>query len=369
MSFVRNARSAIRRRLPPTLRHAYYRRELKKRRRPGIPPTANRAIVEEIVVRELGANLQRAFHAEFSGYKHGTAWLVWLFGGRSRLTIAFKDVHLADYPAVEGFPGGRPGLPEAALYSTPTIVLKRSMPELYAITEVIPGERYQYYLADLGRQYRNIMTVSDQFTALDHLSRIGRALAEWAADRQQTALIDYSAEFPREFLRYAYATLSEYCERSGDRGAIDICRDWECVTDLYLGATPPSARDYVHGDYRDGNLFIHRRTQEDLRAVDWEFAGRGWIHNDVVSLFKRSDQPTVQAALGRLVEMQPAHSPTEHRRLLLRCRLERNLMDAALVAKQRMAKEIEPLRVSRYHFSSARQTMDSLVELARGGSP
>jgi aminoglycoside phosphotransferase (APT) family kinase protein len=370
MILLGRARSALRRRLPPNVRHAYYQRKRKQRRRQGMPPTADPATMEEISVSVLGSSIQRAFHAEYGGYKYGSAWLVWLYAGRRSLTVVFKDVHLTDdaYPAIEGFPGGLPGLPEAALYSAPSAALKRYLPETYAIIEVMPGERFHYYLTDLNRHFRNIMTVSDQMTALEHLFEVGRALDEWGAKTPEAVLIDYSGEFPTEFLRYAYEALSEYGERSGDQEALDLCQDWERITYLYLEATPPEARDHVHGDYQDGNLFIHKTKPGEMKVVDWEFTGRGWIHNDLVSLFKRSRDQTVDAALRRLAEVQPALSLTEHRRLFLRCRLERSLMDAALVAKQRMAKGIAPLRVSRHHFSNARQTMDSLAEVGRGGT-
>jgi hypothetical protein len=276
---------------------------------------------------------------------------VWLNGASGHSArIFFKDVNLSPdrYPAIVGFPG-KPGLPEAALYATPTEEVASFLPKVYAHVELEAQTHYQYFLEDLNATHRWGFDHADVLLAVDRLFDVSSGIAGWVDSSPDSPIIRYDGEFPIQFLAYARDALERYAERTGEAQALDVIQDWESVEDIYLRETPSKADDAVHGDYRRDNMFHDRSDPTKLTVVDWEYTGMGWIHNDLVSLLKMAGAPTVDAALARVSTARPERSRDEHWRLYQRCRLERGLLDAALVANQRLALSETP-KLSSVHF-------------------
>jgi hypothetical protein len=318
---------------------------------PGPPPGAEPAILADVAQQLLGAPARSYGHASVSGYKEATAFVVWCEDahGQSK-RIFFKDVNLAPdhYPAIVGFPG-RPGLPEAALYNTPTDAITPFLPTIYAHVELEPETRYQYFLADLNATHRWGFDRHDVLRAVDRMFEVSSAIAEWVEVHPNGPAIHYDGQFPTAFVEYAHDALTRYAAHTREAHAVELIEDWDAITRVYLAETPDAADDAVHGDFRRDNMFHDRADPEKVKVVDWEYAGVGWIHNDLVSLLKMSGPETVDAALARVAAARPQRTPQEHWRMYQRCRLERGLLDAALVANQRLAKSDNP-KLSTVHF-------------------
>lgn len=341
----------LRRRAPSSLRGAVRRARIKRRRVPGPPPSADPDALADATLQLLGAPARSYEHATVSGYKEATAFVVWLNGGSGKTaSLVFKDVNLSPerYPAVVGFPG-RPGLPEAEMYQSPTEAIDAFLPRALAHVELVPQEHYQYFLEDLNATYRWGFNNDDMLWAVDRLLDVSDAIAGWIEANPNAEIIRYDGEFPEKFVEYSRDALTRFADRTGEPHAQELMRNWNSVADLYLEETPEHADDAMHGDYRRDNLFHHRTDPTRLKVVDWEFAGLGWLHNDLASLFKLAPSETAREALQRVAQARPQRTYEEHRRLYERCRLERGLLDAALVANQRLATSDNPT-LSLTHF-------------------
>ncbi len=176
-------------------------------------------------------------------------------------------------------------------------------------------------------------------------------------------MVRYDGSFPAAFLEYACDSLEEYVKATDDETYENLLRKWPGISDWYLSETPDAATDAVHGDYRVGNIFHERANPDHLRVVDLEFAGYGWIHNDLASLLKGRPEQVAEEAVSALAARRPEWSKAEHWRIYQRCRLERGLLDASLVARQRLASSSNP-RISPTHAARVLSAVSAL----EGGS-
>jgi len=361
MSSAQQVRTFLRRYSSSRTRDRVRRSKIARRKVPGPPPGADPEVLADVTQRLLGVPARFYYHASVSGYKEATAFIVWLESAQGESTrLFFKDVNLGPdhYPAIVGFPG-RPGLPEAALYANPTDAMARFLPKVYAHVELAPQVHYQYFLEDLNATHRWGFDHGDVLWAVDRLFEVSSCLADWIASTPDVPTIRYDGEFPTKFIVYARGALERYAERTGEDHANNLIDRWDAITKVYLDETPAEADDAVHGDYRRDNMFHDRKNPEKLTVLDWEYAGTGWIHFDLVSLLKKAEPRTVDAALARVSLARPQRTLEEHWRLYQRCRLERGLLDAALVANQRLARSDTP-KLSSVHFERIFDAYDVL---------
>ena len=349
-----------RRHTPPTVRDAIRRARLSRSRRPGAPPSACEEIIRDLGDLLLSEPIQRISHTPFGGYKGSTAFRVYLAGsGRRRASFVFKNVDLSSnaYPAIEGFPG-TVGLPEQAIYCSRDQQLLAYLPKLYALRTVEAETHYQYYLEDLNATHR-VGYRQDDLHAAKAALEVGTVLNGFIEGVTRFPAIDYSGSFGDRFLKFSHEALERFVRRTHDERIAEVLRRWDEIAHSYLTNTPAVADTAVHGDFRRGNVFHSRKDPSKVKLVDWEFAGVGWVHNDLASALKLSDLRTTELALRHVASVDRSRSPEEHRRLYLRCRLERGLMDAALVGNQRLAKSGIPT-LSTGHSERVLAALDEL---------
>jgi hypothetical protein len=335
--------------------------KLSRSRRPGAPPPADDEIIRDLGNLLLFGPIQRISHTPIGGYKKGTAYRVYLAGlGRREASFIMKDVELSvgAYPAIVGFPG-RVGLPEQALYRSRDSELAEYLPQLYALRTVEAETHHQYYLEDLNAAYRVGYYGRDDLHAAKAALEVGRVLKSFIERVASFPAIDYGGSFGDRFLGFSHEALERFADRTHDEHVAELLRRWDEIAYTYLANTPAVVDAAVHGDFRRGNVFHSRRDPSKVKLVDWEFAGVGWVHNDLASALKLSDLRTTELALRHVASVDRSRSPEEHRRLYLRSRLERGLMDAALVGNQRLAKSGIPT-LSTGHSERVLAALDEL---------
>lgn len=352
-------REAARSLVPDTVVADVRRWRLRRLRREGLPDWISEPTVQRIALDELGEVVDRAWFADLSGYKEQSAAKLWLrsSGGRSA-TIVVKRARGATtgYHAIQGFPGPV-GAPERVLYGLGPGSLEPVVPRLLTVDTSVEGETH-YYFEDLLRPYRKATKPRDLVELAGFLVDLQEPLREWLQTAPADSVLRYDRNFPRDFMAYSRAALEDYARVSDDQACIRFLQSWDETEKFYLDLDPGEARYGVHGDFRKDNVFVARRGR-GFKAVDWEYAGWGWIHNDFASLLKTADSQIADRALDVLAARRPEYSRQEHFDLYQRCRLERGILDAALVARQRMATSDNP-HVRADHYDLANSAMKAL---------
>ena len=90
----------------------------------------------------------------------------------------------------------------------------------------------------------------------------------------------------------------------------------------------------IHGDYNPSNVLYHVQRPEQIKLLDWEWAGVGVPHADLVSLMKGARPDVEERALRIFADHDRGLGLAEHRRLYDWCKLERGLLDGAFMAAQ-----------------------------------
>lgn len=334
----------LRNRAPLRLRQWAHGRRLWRSREEGIPPSVDEAVFGEVARSLLGAEPARVSYTNVSGYKVSNAYVVWVADGSgNQARFFYKKIDLREeaYPAISGFPGPV-GWPEIHAYDHPSNDLKRFLPRVYGHVESHQGMQHEFFLEDLNATHRRTYSHRDVIRCVNALLDLEEALTGWMADGSDGTSVRYDRSFPTAFLDYARESLEDYVRATDDEVYLDLLRRWPDIARRYLLETPDEAHDRIHGDYRVANIFHDRGNPDRIRVVDLEYAGHGWIHNDLASLFKRRYKELAEEGVSIVAARQPGWSKTEHLRMYQRCLLERGLLDAALLSRQRLAFESNP---------------------------
>lgn len=219
--------------------------------------------------------------------------------------------------------------------------------------------QHELFLEDLNSTHRKTYSHRDVIRSAYALLDLERALRDSAHDQAEGPMIRYDGSFPTAFLDYAHDALDRYVSATGDEPYVELLRKWQEISKWYLSETPGEANDRVHGDYRVANIFHERANPDRIRVVDLEFAGYGWIHNDLASLLKGPSREATQGVITLVASERPEWGRAQHWRMYQRCRLERGLLDAALVASQRVALSPNP-QISIEHATRALSALSIL---------
>jgi aminoglycoside phosphotransferase (APT) family kinase protein len=173
----------------------------------------------------------------------------------------------------------------------------------------------------------------------------------------------YDRRYSERLLDYALGNLAEYGARTADGAVAALSGRWRGIASVHQRDEfyDDDLRVPIHGDYNSSNIHAHREDANQLKVVDWEWAGVGLPHADLAALVKsvrREDHPVL---LQAFVEGDPRLAPEQHRRLFRWCQLERRLLDAAFLAKQQL---VSARRVSWLQEEIRRSAGDVLAAAA-----
>jgi hypothetical protein len=307
----------------------------------GLPTTLAFETLDALCREQGRGGLKRCVHVHLSGWKSlGTYRLELDTNAGTGWRLIFKDeCYRPEFiAALEGLPVS-PGPPEAILYRNRAPVLSAFLPQLFWFREVEPGRHFQYLLEDLAPRHALLQPETvDHIKAARGLRRIHNALREAFAAEYPHGLIRYDRHYSERLLEYALGNLAEYGARTADGAVAALSGRWRELAAVHQRDEFYDAdlRVPIHGDYNSSNIHAHRRNSNQLKVVDWEWAGIGLPHADLAALVKSAHREDHAVLLQVFVEEDPRLAPEQHRRLFRWCQLERRLLDAAFLAKQQL---------------------------------
>jgi hypothetical protein len=285
--------------------------------------------------------LKRCAHEHLAGWKsHGTYRLVLSTDAGTSWRLIFKDECYCPelIPALEGLPVS-PGPPEVVLYRSRNSVLSRFLPQLFWFREVEPGRHFQYFLEDLAETHAMLRPeIPDHIKATRGLLQIHNALRETFGVGYPDGLIRYDRRYSERLLEYAVGNLSEYVAHTSDDAVAALSDRWREVVSVHQRDEfyDDGLRAPIHGDYNMSNIHTRRGDNTQLKVVDWEWAGVGLPHADLAALVKSVRVEDYPILLQVFREKDQRLDAEQDWRLFYWCRLERRLLDAAFLARQRL---------------------------------
>lgn len=275
-----------------------------------------------------------------SGWKRGGAFRLEGTTASGRAwTLVWKEARYddADLPALAGLPV-RPGPPEYTVYVGAGPALRPLLPEVHHAAEVERGRHYQYLLEDLAPTHVRARHPALARDAAALVHRVQRAMHTDLSGLGE-GLLDYGPDFMASVPGYAFEGLRMLA--AGDHAPDDLqapgstdeavvrrrCERARVLVEARVPLGP------VHGDLNPTNVWADPYG-DDVRVVDWEWAGIGLPHLDLVSALKRAPADLEGAAVLRFHALQGESTLADDVVAYRWCRLQRYLLDAGFFARQ-----------------------------------
>ena len=304
----------------------------------GLPAGLEISVLREVVHKYFNANPAEVNFQRITNWHLSGAYRIFIKDtDGDQITLIYKNAVYSPErtPGLRGFPS-IPGKPEYSIYRLAREPLEKYLPYVYYNQEVIPGVHYQYLLEDLNQEYRRPISQTDKLKITSLIPELHRAMAEWLHIPEQVNLLAYDLEYAKRLQTYVRVHFEKYLATRRDRRIHHILRHWSQMCELlqdedYFTIQTPEP---IHGDFRPLNIMIHRRDQGRMKLVDWEWAGIGLAQNDLASLLWRVSSETERQALEIYAHHVPNLTLQDNKWLYWRCRMERGLQEAAIIAAQ-----------------------------------
>lgn len=306
----------------------------------GLPDGIRFEVLNDLCSAYLGEPLKRVSHVHISSWKAAGSYRLFLTAAKgSCWSLIYKNAvyHLDQIPALKSLPVN-PGPPEYWVYNNTQGVLAEYLPTVYLCSKVIPSKHYQYLLEDVSKNYQKVNQAETILAAAAALPRIHQAMFGWSYLQDQEDLLRYDYEFSMALQEYAIKNLERYRQKTADTNVSELLESWPRISKIH------GCKDFyemqalcpIHGDFNTANILMHRRHPEQIKLVDWEWAGLGIAHSDLASLLKGTTREIEELALAIFTKENKLLSLEEHRRLYRWCQMERGLLDAAFLAAQQL---------------------------------
>jgi hypothetical protein len=334
----------------------------------GLPDGIDFDVLADLCSRHLSGRLIATRYVHLSGWKNRGAYRLILETTKGRRwQLVYKDslYDLDQIPALKELPLS-PGPPEYTVFSGGNGPLDKYLPLRYLCTEVSPQKHYRYLFEDLNGEYQPPRSADDILRIVAELSEFHGALSEWSSGQGSNNLLNYDLEFSQALQNYAQTNLKKYFAKHSSDHFMALNRHWQDITDLYASAEYflPNHAHPIHGDFNLTNIFLNKSIPGSMKIVDWEWAGWGTPHADLVSLLKNQPKEFADKALSLYAERHPDLSGDEHRRFFYWCWLERGFLDASFLAAQLLKTSVETqFNVKRHIERSLVRIMQAYQEL------
>ncbi len=312
----------------------------------GVTLDALHAVSHQIISRGPA----RVSHLHLSGWKTTGAYRLFLEAeDGAKGSVIFKNA-LYDFdqiPALREFPV-LPGHSEFSIYSHNLQAELDFVPRAFHIHQIESRRHYQYYLEDLATHHSRLSRYTDYLQVARQLPDLYQAMAlllqQEVAPDVNPAFLSFDQQFSAFLVAYVEESLPKYFSIAGGE-----------VLEVFLSLWPKIARLHqknefhemytpclIHGDLNHTNIWLRRGGRLQLKLVDWEWAGYGYPHADLVSLLKFAPPDIEWRALKAYSQVDRQLSFDGHRRLYNWCKLERGLLDASFMASQAIGADSQP---------------------------
>jgi hypothetical protein len=333
---------------------------------PGYPDGLTEGTLQQVCSEHFGSTIKKVEHLHLSGWKSAGAYrlIIRLQNGKE-VFIIFKDAvyDFAQIPALENLPA-RPGPPEFTIYRHANEIIAPFLPKVYCAEELVPGTHYRYLLEDLGPNYHVVKRAGDIEKAIATLPRLYKSLNRWGSEVEPQNLLHYNKSFLETLYAYSKTNLDLYSQYNEYEVLVEVLKHWPEIMTLHQqvlnGEQYP--KSIIHGDLNYTNIHQANRNGNDFKLVDWEWAGIGYPHADLVSLLKGQPEPLEVDLFRKYTRQEDDLSYQEHRRLYIYCMLERGLLDAGFLTGQAIRSQEE----SRFSFPNAiRKALEGILSSYR----
>ena len=323
-------------RVPMHVRRATGVHQADKRTR-GLPPGLDHDVLHRVVRERLGTEVAGVSYEHLSNWKPTGAYRIIVEDDRGRPgTLIFKnaDYSLDSVPAQEELPVTI-GAPEFAVMSGLREPLQSFLPDVYWTGDVAGEQRFCYLMEDLHWRWYRPMRGRDILAAARAIPRLHAAIRA-VVDPNAAGLIHYDDGYSEGLRTYVTENVERYLSVHPDDEAERLWEDWPRLKAAHIEAVPhpPFGNRLIHGDFNIANLYLHWRSRDRLKAVDWEWCGLGYPHTDLASVLKHASPDVVDRAIDEYGGAHPNTSPVDHERTYAWCRLQDAIRDAGYVAAQ-----------------------------------
>ena len=188
-----------------------------------------------------------------------------------------------------------------------------------------------------------------------------RALREQFADGEIEGFLRFDQAYAEGIWEYALNALNRYVDETGDPAAQRFLDRQDEVRVVFLDPSFQADRPTqpIHGDCNGTNMWVRTSNGHlHLKAVDWEWAGYGLPHADIISIVKWCSNDLKEEFLQRYCAAAGLEDLPRERRWLRRANMERAIMDAGFLAKQ----YLDPVRSQQWFQEFVRGSLGHLLE-------
>ena len=355
----------------------YMRKLLRKRRKKeraiptrGIPDGISYETINECCRTYLNEPLREISYIHLSGWKKSGAYQLFLETQKGRQwSLVYKNAYYSpkNIPALKRL-SVIPGPPEYLIYKYSDKVLAQYLPQVFLASEIISGKHYQYLLEDLSKDFFMVRSGSEILAAARKLPEIHASMQGWVSHTKRDQLICYDRQFSLFLREYAQQILKRYVNVTSSETGKAVCQLWRQISEIcapFEEMETLSILTPIHGDFNISNVHISKNGSDEIKLVDWEWAGLGLTFMDLASLLKRVTPEVEEQALDIYSEHDSSLSPAEQKRLYYWCQLERGILDAAFIATQLLDSPITPMfSLEKFVEQSLRQVLIAYRKLA-----
>jgi len=304
----------------------------------GLPEGVDFETVSKICSTHFGEVLQQTSYVPPSDWTAAGKYRLLLQTRSERLlSLVYKEAIFdeARFPALSRIRIA-PGPPECAIYRSGSGQLLRYLPAVYLCDELIPRKHYRYVIEDLDQEYREPSSKDDFLLLTRLLPKIHLALLEWLESGGEDEFIRYEGAYLQSLHQFSRETIDAIALAGDSDAAKRIRSSWKRILPLldrknFLDFIPMRP---IHGDFNPTNIRIHREDPDDIKLVDWEWAGIGIPHSDLASLMKGAPKQLEEEAVEMFIRRIKGWTEEDQWKLYWTCKLEGGLLDAAFLAAQ-----------------------------------
>lgn len=319
-------------------------RRYRQRQRPGLPPTLDAGVIDH-VAEQLSTSRVHSTH-----YQRLTTWKD---TGTFRVTLRFDDGHerrviykravysLDEIPANRGLPV-RQGPPERIVAQTKEGPLAPFVPRTHWVDVDQASDHFDYVWEDLSLDHEHFLDYQEANSRVDladSLVAMHRALRTQFDGVDVAEFLKYDQDYSEKLWEYTISSLSRNFERTGDPVIRSFLARKDQVREVFLDPAFHVDRPTqpIHGDFNGTNIWVRDEGGTlRMKAVDWEWAGYGLPHADMISVLKWCSEDEKREFLGGYCSAAGLGSVANERRWLRRANMERAILDAGFLSKQYM---------------------------------